>query len=249
MRVAFDLDGVLADLHAEFARTALRLFPELDAKAVRSPDVGSSPPEDLADDEQGGSQAQTPDPTAGTLPLSRRQNDAVWRELASTENFWEGLGEIESGAIARLWTLSEERRWEILFITSRPLSAGRTVQRQSQRWLERLGFPLPSLYVVQGSRGKIADALALDVVVDDRPENCLDVVLESKAGAVLVWRGTRASVPSSATRLGIAVVNTVNAAIDAIDEAERRGGTDRMLDRLRSLFGLRTRPASGLLRS
>jgi hypothetical protein len=254
MRVAFDLDGVLADLHAEFARVALRMFPELDPQIVTSPDVGSSPPE--AVEPSGGAPAEPetaadtpPGPPMSTLALSRRQTDAVWRQLAATENFWEGLSEIEPGAIARLWQLADARRWEVLFITSRPVSAGRTIQRQSQRWIESRGFPLPSLYVVHGSRGRIADALALDVVIDDRPENCLDVVLESKAGAVLVWRGTRASVPSSATRLGIAVVHTVNAALDAIEAADRHGGSEGMLDRLRSLFGLRTRPGSGLLRS
>ena len=91
----------------------------------------------------------------------------------------------------------------MLFITSRPSSAGRTVQRQSQRWLQRMGFPLPSVYVVHGSRGAVAQALNLDVVIDDRPDNCLDVVLGSKAGAVLIWRGPQEKVPVSARRLGI----------------------------------------------
>ena len=68
---------------------------------------------------------------------------------------------------------------------------------------------MPSVYVVHGSRGQIAKALQIDVVVDDRPENCLDVVLESQAGAILVWRGQRESVPASARRMGIAVVPTV----------------------------------------
>ena len=67
------------------------------------------------------------------------------------------------------------------------------MQRQSQRWLQRMGFPLPSVYVVHGSRGQIAKALQIDVVVDDRPENCLDVVLESQAGAILRLAGRRAS--------------------------------------------------------
>ncbi len=44
LRIAFDLDGVLADLHKTFAECALRLFPELDAAVVASPDTGSSPP-------------------------------------------------------------------------------------------------------------------------------------------------------------------------------------------------------------
>jgi hypothetical protein len=127
----------------------------------------------------------------------------------------------------------------MLFITSRPKSAGRTVQRQSQRWLQKMGFPMPSLYVVHGSRGLIAKALQIDVVVDDRPENCLDVVLESQAGAILVWRGQKEAVPGSAKRMGIAVVPTVAECLDAIvqiEQPDERG----VLDRLRSLFGLRT---------
>src|SRR5206468_6136381 len=110
--------------------------------------------------------------------------------------------ELEPGAIARLAALAVERRWEIIFLTKRPRSAGATAQVQTQRWLEAKGFTLPSVFVVQGSRGRIASALALDVVVDDRPENCLDVVVDSSARAILVWRSATEPVPSSAQRLG-----------------------------------------------
>lgn len=243
MRIAFDLDGVLADLHTPFVDAAVRLFPTLDVTAVSARDVGGSPPEsevaDAAPEASGAS---------ASLPLTSAQMNAVWRHLAAIENFWEGLGEIESGAIARLARLADERRWEVLFITSRPRSDGRTVQRQSQRWLERHGFPLPSVYVVHGSRGQIASALQLDVVVDDRPENCLDVVLESRAGSILVWRGSEAAVPASARRLGIAVAGTVAESLDAIVEAEALDTGGTLLDRLRRLFGLRTRSASTLRR-
>jgi hypothetical protein len=136
----------------------------------------------------------------------------------------------------------------VIFVTSRPTSRGRTVQRQSQRWLERCGFPLPSVYVVHGSRGRIADALALDVVVDDRPENCLDVVLESRAGSILVWRGDTDGVPASARRMGIAVVPTISRALDALAEAERSGQADGLVSRLRRAFGLKTRSTSAFLR-
>ncbi len=243
MRVGFDLDGVLADLHLPFVKAAIRLFPDLDPTVIKSADIGASPTDDQAPD------ATTPSVSSAQetrVPLTRQQSDAVWHHLASVEDFWEGLAEIESGAIARLATLADHRRWEVLFVTSRPRSAGRTVQRQSQRWLERLGFPLPSVYVVHGSRGRIASALALDVVIDDRPENCLDIVLESKAGAILVWRGDSASVPASARRLGIAVVPTVAACLDALVEAERSGSDRGFLDRLRGLLGLKTSSASGL---
>jgi hypothetical protein len=113
------------------------------------------------------------------------------------------------------------------------------VQRQSQRWLQRLGFPLPSVFVVHGSRGKVADALALDVVVDDRPDNCLDVALESKARAVLIWRNTSARAPAAARRMGIGVQATVASCLDVLVEAERAAQTPAdLLQRLRRLFGL-----------
>jgi hypothetical protein len=244
MRIAFDLDGVLADLHTPFVGTALRLFPELDAAAIRTADVGASPPAEP--------DAETPaaDPTAVpslvSRPISRRQAEVIWRDITGRENFWEGLNEIESGAVARLAALVEARRWEVVFVTSRPSADGRTVQRQTQRWLSRLGFPMPSVFVMHGSRGRLASALDLDVVVDDRPENCLDVVLESRAGAVLIWRGPQEMVPASARRLGIAVAPTVARCLDTIIEAEELKSGGSLLDRLRSLFGLPTKPSSVL---
>ncbi len=246
MRIAFDLDGVLADLHTPFVRTAQRLYPELDPVSVGSASIGASPPED---GEPASDEGQVPPPLP-SVSLSRRQSDVVWRHMANTENFWETLEEIEDGAIARLAAVADERGWEVLFITSRPtLGGGRTVQRQSQRWLERRGFPLPSVYVVHGSRGRIADALALDVVVDDRPENCLDIVLESRAGALLVWRGAQADLPLSTRRLGIAVAPTVAGVLEALVEAERAvDGDGGLLDRLRRLFGLKARSGSPLVR-
>jgi hypothetical protein len=240
MRIAFDLDGVLADLHSPFAQAALRLFPELDPVAIKTADIGASPPPPEEGEGQGESDAAQP---ASPVALTNRQADAVWKYLSAIDNFWEGLSEIESGAIAQLAQLADERRWEVIFITSRPHSAGKTVQRQSQQWLQRLGFPMPSVFVVHGSRGRVAEALRLDVVVDDRPENCLDVVLESKAGAILVWRGAQAMVPASARRLGIGVVPTVEACLGALVEAERSSDGGGLLDRLRRLLGLSTRSA------
>ncbi len=241
MRIAFDLDGVLADLHTPFVRTALRLFPDLEPAAIEAGDpAGSSTPDEAQDDDV--------PPVLPGVNLNRRQSDIVWKHLAGTENFWESLSEIESGAIAKLAALADERRWEVLFITSRPRSIGRTVQRQTQRWLQERGFPMPSVYVVHGSRGRIADALAIDVVVDDRADNCLDIVLESKAGALLVWRGDLAAVPVSARRLGIGVAPTVDRVLNALVEAERGSDGGNLLDRLRRMFGLKTRPTSPLVR-
>jgi len=248
MRIGFDMDGVVADLHHTFAQAALQLFPDLDAAAVASAVVGASPPDgETADPAQVPGDGTAPADTAakpqGSLALTRQQNSAVWDALAATTDLWESLPETEPGIVRRIAQIADEHRWEVIFLTSRPASEGRTVQRQSQRWLHRLGFESPSVFVVHRSRGKIAEALALDVVVDDRPENCLDVVLESKARAVLIWRGSADKVPGSARRLGIGVEPTVAACLDVLLEAERAAATPAdFMQRLRSLLGLQTKP-------
>jgi len=248
MRIAFDMDGVVADLHSTFVETALRRFPDIDARAVAGADVVASPPPDEEAGQEvpagaGSPQDADADSALSAPPLSRRQSSQVWRELCGTPDFWETLHECEPGAVKRLAEVADAHRWEVLFITSRPTTAGRTVQRQSQRWLERHGFSLPSVYVVHESRGRIADALQIDVVVDDRPDNCLDVVLESKARAILLWRGSLASVPPSAKRLSIGVQQTVASCLDLLVEAERStdGSTD-LMQRLRRLLGLQAKP-------
>ena len=239
MRIGFDLDGVLADLQEPFVKLAAELFPELDREQVQHEPEVTAP----GDGEAG--EAEVPeDPPPPGLALTRRQTEAVWRAVSGIEDFWERLDEHEPGSIARLAALADARRWEVIFLTSRPPSAGRTVQRQSQRWLDQRGFAHPSTFVVHGSRGQIADALQLDAVVDDRPENCLDVVLESKAGAILVWRGAQEAVPVSARRLGIAVVSSVAECLDALVSADDARGSGSILDSLRRLFGLRTKAAS-----
>jgi hypothetical protein len=112
--------------------------------------------------------------------LSGRQIRHLWEHIAKIEDFWTTLREIEPGSVARLAAMRNAHRFEVIFLTQRPDTDGEITQLQTQRWLESHGFELPSAFVLQGSRGKAA-ALGVDVVLDDRPENCLEVVKESKA--------------------------------------------------------------------
>jgi hypothetical protein len=154
--------------------------------------------------------------------------------VLETENFWETLNEIEPGIIARLAEVALACRWEVIFVTQRPPSAGDTCQVQTQRWLAKHGFALPSVFVLRGSRGKLAAALDLDVVVDDRPENCLDVVVDSGAKAILVWRGDpAASVPANAKRLKIEVAHSVAECLDQLTGQRVNG----LLERLKRFIG------------
>src|SRR5207247_6013023 len=152
--------------------------------------------------------------------MTSRQQRKLWAHVESIENFWQTLEELEPGVIGRLSAIASERRWEVIFLTKRPETAGWTAQVQSQRWLESKGFTLPSVYVVQGSRGRIAASLGVDIVVDDRPENCLDVVVDSKARAILVWREDAKHLPAAARRLGIGVVKSVAECLDILTQLD-----------------------------
>lgn len=226
LRIAFDLDGVLADMSAALDRETRASAPS------------------------GGPDDDTSEPTGRNGRPRRPDSRALWRTVQAIENFWESLDELRPGAIARLYRIASARGWEVLFITTRPDTAGATVQRQTQRWLARHGFPMPSVYVVKGSRGAVAKALDLDVVVDDRPENCLDVATESGARAILVWNDAGSARPRSprpdrtALNLGIGVVNSVDQCLDLLAGLESgingpaNAPRASLLERLRMRLGL-----------
>ena len=168
------------------------------------------------------------------LHLTGRQQMQLWDHVKKIENFWTTLAELEPGIIARIAKTASDRRWEVIFLTTRPSTAGDLVQLQSQQWLSAHGFQYPSVYVVQRSRGKIADALHLDAFVDDRPENCLDIAVESKAKVLLIWHGNLADVPAGAKRLGVRPVNTINEAVsllEQLDDVRNKPGFVRSIKR------------------
>ena len=253
LRIGFDLDGVLADMEAELVRQAEILFGQPmtrrleERPAPAAPDADGKPATVDAAPEPAASAdaAQDNVPPLLKLKMTSRQQRRLWRHVESIENFWETLVPLEPGVIERLARLTSERRWEIIFLTKRPESVGVTAQVQTQRWLERHGFRMPSVYVVQGSRGRIAAALGLDVVVDDRPENCLDVAVDSKARAILVWRDGENQLPATAQRLGIGVVKSVAECLDILTQIDSAAAREEpgVLNRVMRLLGLKE-PAS-----
>ena len=179
-------------------------------------------------------------PALSKLQMTARQQRRLWHHVKTIDNFWGSLVELEPGVIPRLATLAADRRWEVIFLTKRPECAGPTSQVQTQRWLEAKGFPLPSVFVVQGSRGRIAASLDLDFVVDDRPENCLDVVVDSRARAILVWRDDERHLPSAAKRLGIGVVRSVDECLNILEQLDApRAEKPGVAERVKRLLGLK----------
>lgn len=234
LRIAFDLDGVLADMQSALRREAETLFgPRPRGVEVRMPPEAE---EDAPAEEAEASASAESEPSVERLQLTARQQRRLWQHVGGVEGFWESLPELEPGSVSRLAALATDRRWEVIFLTQRPNTAGATSQVQSQRWLERHGFSLPSVYVVARSRGRIADALDLDLVVDDRAENCLDVAVDSKSRAVLVWRDRTGPIPPNVTQLGIVVVDSVMQCLDTLAASPKTESRRTIFDRLKGLF-------------
>lgn len=233
LRIACDLDGTVADMDGALQREAERLFGSgVGLRAL------TKPPEDEdgvveASAEAGDLQFEEAPVNAKRL-LSASEIRRLWSHVRRIENFWTTLDELEEGAVRRFAELAGVHRWHVVFMTRRPQTRGESSQRQSQRWLQEKGFLLPSVCVVSHSRGMVAGALEMNAVIDDRPETCLDVVADSKAEPILVWRGDMTTIPAGVTGLGVTAVQSFHSALDRLEElatASRRPG---FLDRVKS---------------
>jgi hypothetical protein len=213
LRVGFDLDGVVADFRTAFLDlAAAHLGPE----AIRKPS------------------APLPDVDAVSAADAKR----VWKIITETQNWWLGVRPYEPAQIARLYQLARRFRWEVSFLTSRLPTAGDSVQFQSQAWLETYGFYLPAVVTVPGSRGEIANALRLDVVIDDQFLNCLEVIGASQAKAMLMLQmgdSSGRNLEQQAADRGIGVVHTLEEAIGVLMNLQdilpqRRGSVMRLAE-------------------
>jgi hypothetical protein len=210
LRLGFDLDGVVADFRAAFLDVAANT---LGREAIARP---SSPMPDLD-------------------AVSPADAKRVWNVITDTPNWWLGLAPYEPAQIARLYQLARRFRWEVSFLTSRIPTAGDSVQFQSQAWLEAYGFYMPAVVTVPGSRGEIANALRLDLIIDDQFLNCLEVVGAAQTKAILILRVGDADLEQQATDRGIGVVHQLEEAIEVLMQLQhilpqKRGSTIRLAD-------------------
>ena len=209
LRIAFDVDGVLADFRTGFRRAAARIL------RGTPPELGevSSP--------------------SSNVPLAADEVRRVWDYIAKTPNWWMELEAYEPDQMARLYGMARAGGWEVFFLTKRPPSAGDSVQFQTQWWIERCGFYLPSVLTVPGSRGDVANALRLDLLVDDQIINCVDVVSASPTKGLLMLRTPDQAAYDHATNRGIGVVATLSEALSVVERlqevlAQKRGRLVRL---------------------
>jgi len=193
LRLGFDVDGVLADFRSAFRAAARECLGHA-----------------LAEDVDG----------AKPAPLTQGDVGKVWTHIARTPNWWLKVAAHEPSEIARLYTLARAARWEVFFLTKRPASAGDPVQFQTQWWLELQGFYLPAVLTVPGSRGELANAMRLDLVVDDQIVNCAEVIAAGPTRTLLMLRDPNPTLEAHATERGIGVVSSLTEALPAIERLQ-----------------------------
>jgi 5'(3')-deoxyribonucleotidase len=239
LRIAFDMDGTLADLASAYIDIEEGLF------GARLAEHERPAPEVREEEQQREAQAAPSETTRDNRPTERRSSirrpsqhrDAVWRAIESTPNFWTTLKPLEAGAVARLYELTGEHNWEVFFITQRPATAGATVQWQTHTWLVEQGFATPSVIPLSRGRGRCAAALQLDYLVDDTPQNCVDVLSDSSTRAILLVDRDDPLAETSARRLGIGTAYNIHHALDLLVEATAARNNPSLFEKLRKLVG------------
>ena len=239
LRIAFDMDGTLADLASAYA--------EVEALLLNSEPTGRERPAPEAREAE--QQVEEEVPAAATIgdnqrPTKRRSSrgrsehrDAVWRAVEETPDFWTTLKPLESGAVERLYQLTCEHNWEVFFITQRPATAGATVQRQTHNWLVEQGFSTPSVIPLSGGRGKCAAALHLDYLIDDTPQNCVDVLTDSSTRSILLVGEDNRLAERNARRLGIGTARNIHEVLDVLVQATAARANPSLFEKLRKLVG------------
>ena len=174
----------------------------------------------------------------GVAIETRRRRDAIWKAIRETPDFWTTLKPHDPGAVQRIYDLMIRHGLEVVFITQRPSTVGQTVQRQTQFWLRQQGFDLPSVLVIGGSRGAAAAAVRLDYHVDDSPQNCLDIVSDSRARPILIVPEPDPVTEATAKHLQIGMARSIAQALDILEHAlNGRGPQAGLLDKLSRIVG------------
>ncbi len=228
------MDGVVADFSSAFHEVEARLFGPDAALAADQPEREEEAQGALEVDQKSAVVEASQGPRE-----AKRRRDAVWRAIQSTPDFWTTLKPTEEDGVRRIHEMMLRHSWEVFFITQRPRTEGITVQRQTQHWLVAQGFDLPSVLVLGGSRGAAAGALRLNYHVDDSPQNCLDVISDSKARTILIVPDVEESTIVSARKLGIGTARSLGACLDILESATAARQQPGLLARIATIVGWR----------
>lgn len=153
IKIGIDVDGVLAD----FNRPYKALIEK--RTSIRLPDISDSYPNTWHYERAAG--------------MSPEDEKRIWAEIHREPGWWAALPALPDAVEFLVWLKNDLNapHSDIYFITHR---AGASAKWQTEIWLREKGFKRPTV-LLTGRKGDAASILSLDVYIDDKNENCLDV--------------------------------------------------------------------------
>jgi len=150
--IAVDIDGVVANFSGAFGKALNKRF-----------DVGYE------------ASKQTQWDFAGVQGVTKFQEDAIFKEISGTDNWWLSLE-----ALPNTNRLMEERKkYQIYFVTARFNSAGLPVTDQAAIWLNRNFFITNPCVILCKHKGPLLAALNVEYFIDDNVPNIADARVSS----------------------------------------------------------------------
>lgn len=150
MRIGIDVDGIIADFNGAFIDRVI---------ALTDRDLFPARPFDIPIWDYPQHYGYTGDEVS-----------AVWQNIKQDRNFWANLDPYKwtSDFLSRL----DPETDDLYFITNR---MGVSPKQQTERWLWRNQGPLSPTVLITAMKGWTARSLDLDVYIDDRDLNVIDV--------------------------------------------------------------------------
>lgn len=117
--------------------------------------------------------------------VTREQEAYVWDNMIiPSDRFWQRLPAYPDTRMFLSELVDSDFCDNIYFITSR---VGKNVKAQTEYWLDFNGFPRPTV-LISKEKGLCAKALKLTHYIDDKNENCVDVLAQSHANTFMLAR-------------------------------------------------------------
>ena len=114
----------------------------------------------------------------------------VWKVVKDSYNWWMLLVPLVTPEeVNKLNEVIEKH--DVYFVTNRPSTKGLSAEMQTRYWLSSIGVLVDHASVIAtkvGTKGKLAAALNIDIAIDDKPENIMEISAENITCVVRAWK-------------------------------------------------------------